>query len=37
MVIYSIGSDREDNGGTEQVNYLRDSDITVPYFFGPPG
>lgn len=37
MVIYSIGSDRTDNGGTEQVNYLRDSDIAVPYSFGPPG
>ena len=36
MVHLQHRRDRKDNGGTEQVNYLRDSDIAVPYSFSPP-
>ena len=36
MVIYSVGVDRKDDGGTEQLNFFRGSDIAVPYFFSPP-
>jgi hypothetical protein len=36
MVIYSVGVDRKDDGGEEQLNYFRGSDIAVPYLFSPP-
>ena len=32
-MLYSVGPDREDNGGREQPSWWRDSDITVPLKF----